>query len=88
MFDAQADKNIFKLALSKVDGKYFEQDEQRRWNKPGMNSHASTYSPYHNGYSPVKIHFQNAHTYYWRARVRDNHMNWSQWSAMSEFIME
>jgi len=86
--DTQANANIFKLNLGLVDGKHFEQDEQRKWDKGWMTTFQSTYSPYQNGKTPNIINFSSGNTYYWRARVRDAHMNWSEWSTSAQFTMQ
>ncbi|RUM72502.1 MAG: hypothetical protein DSZ09_01405 [Sulfurovum sp.] len=86
--NTQKDANIFRLALNTVDSEHFEQDEQRKWDKAGMTSHVSDYSPYKNGETPVTINFSSGNTYYWRARLRDVHMNWSKWSTVGEFYMQ
>jgi len=84
--DTQKNKNIFKLELSKVHGKHFERDEIRKWTKDSaQQTHTSDYKPSND---PVVIYFRSGKRYYWRARVRDINMNWSDWSNDAYFNMK
>ncbi|WP_431687714.1 metallophosphoesterase [Hahella sp. NBU794] len=87
--DTQADADIFNLQLSdmlsassvRVGG-----DDYYRWNKrySEQNTHTSSYDAYA-GQSRPELALRPGTTWYWRARVRDEHMNWSAWSDVASF---
>lgn len=61
-------------------------DAYYRWHKPSVeqNTHDSENDPYSGKLWP-KLVIWPAKTYYWRARVRDEAMNWSIWSPVYRF---
>ncbi len=90
--DTQQGVDLFKLDLSlllqqktiRLGG-----DDHYRWNKryASQNTHISAHDDYQ-GRSRPNLTLKPGTAYYWRARVRDKNMNWSNWSHHYKFDVE
>ena len=91
-FDAintQQDADIFQLdliALMEEQTVRPGADQYFRWHKrfSSQNTHTSSYDDYA-GQPWPSLSLKPGSTYYWRARVRNNEMNWSEWSDNNQF---
>ncbi len=61
-------------------------DDYYRWNKrySSQNTHVSGYDAYA-GQTRPNLSLKPGATYFWRARTRDNTMNWSAWTETASF---
>lgn len=89
--DTQQGADIFRLDLSTLlDSQTVRPggDDYYRWNKrfDSQNTHTSAYDEY-GGQPRPTLSFKPGTTYYWRARVRDEQMNWSTWSDSYSFSL-
>lgn len=90
--DTQQGADIFRLDLSGfLAGQSVRPgaDDYYRWNKrySSQNTHSSVYDDYA-GKTRPELDLKPGTSYYWRARVRDDKMNWSAWSATANFAIE
>lgn len=90
--DTQEGSDIFRLDLSSMLTRKTIRpgaDDYYRWNKrfSSQNTHTSSYDEY-NGQPRPTLNLKPGTTYHWRARVRDNTMNWSAWSDTYSFSLE
>lgn len=89
--DLNADQGpITQLALGQqLDGFTLttDTDTYYRWHKHRavQNTHDSTYNTV--GDAPPTLDLVPGHTYYFRARLRDTHLNWSPWSQIGQFTV-
>ncbi|MCH8497839.1 MAG: metallophosphoesterase [Marinobacter sp.] len=87
--DTQQFVDIFQLDLSTLAAQKTIRvggDDYFRWTKrfASQNTHVSAYDSYSGQQRPTLI-LKPGTTYYWRARVRDQAMNWSAWSSVANF---
>ncbi|MDX1457825.1 MAG: FN3 domain-containing metallophosphoesterase family protein [Marinobacter sp.] len=87
--DTQAGADIFRLKLSEMLARRTirpEADAYYRWHKrfSSQNTHVSSRDNF-DGQPWPELSLKPGATYYWRARVRDSQMNWSNWSRGYRF---
>lgn len=87
LVNKQEGVDLTSLDLAALDGHiYVGGDERHKWQKREKeHSHASFRDPFTGEPAPaLKLH--PGETWYWRVRVRDSHLNWSDWSAVGEWV--
>lgn len=79
--DTQAGVDLTRIDLADFSGKVMMGgDESYKWQKRASEySHDSYRDPFNGSSAPVLTLFPGE-TWYWRARVRDEHLSWSEWS--------
>ncbi|OZG71598.1 phosphohydrolase [Hahella sp. CCB-MM4] len=87
--NTQEGVDIFSLDLSEYLSTHSLRvggDDYYRWTKryAEQNTHVSSYDKYANQPRP-ELSLRPGTTWYWRARVRDENMNWSVWSDTVSF---
>ena len=80
--DTQANVDLTRIDLADFSSKVkMGGDEVYKWQKrPSEHSHYSYRDPFKGSSAPVLTIFPGE-TWYWRARVRDKHLSWSDWSS-------
>ncbi|MCM0148776.1 metallophosphoesterase family protein [Photobacterium galatheae] len=87
--DTQAGVDLTKISLADFSGQLkMGNDETYKWQKrDSEHSHDSFRDPFYGSAAPVLTLFPGE-TWYWRARVRNVHLSWSDWSETATLSID